>query len=130
MTLTAPFKIGSRLLPALTVGDGTISLEYVGNDGGRMVYRWYVDCPAGEFSAADLKSGVQGCGTQEMFGTLLAFLGAAAESHAWRIRASAEVDEDETMFPPAVVEWAHRHGDELDDLRQDLEESGKNYIEE
>lgn len=58
MILTSPFEIGSRLLPSLKVGDGSLSLDYVGNADNRMVYRWYADIPAGEFSEADLKTGM------------------------------------------------------------------------
>ena len=122
MILHPPFSIGSRLLPSLTVGDGTLSLEQVGRDRfGRGVYRWYVDILAGEFSAADL---VGPGGLQAVFGSLLAFLGAAAESYGYSQR-SGQQGENSDLFPPAVVEWAYQHSDELSMLQCEIEESGE-----
>lgn len=112
MTLHEPFKISSRLLPALHIEDGWLSLEHVGNDEGRMVFRWYIDIPAGEFSEADLKSGVGGASIEEMFASLLSFLGAAAESYSYRLRTGRK-GENEDLFPKAVMEWAYQNSDEI-----------------
>lgn len=122
MKLQAPFSIGSRLLPSLKIGDGTLSLELVGCQGNRMVYRWYIDIPAGEFSEADLRSGCQGCTYQEMFGTLLTFLAAAAESLQYQKRTGCE-SENADLFPIPVVEWASAHSDEISMLQCDIEEN-------
>ncbi len=130
MTLREPFSIDARLLPALTVGAGaergTLSLEHVGYDDGRAVYKWYADVPAGEFSAADLKSGVgRTPPLQEMFGALLSFLAAAAEAYGyWTRNGMREGDEPESvdLFPRPVVEWAYGHADELSWLALDVEE--------
>ncbi len=115
MTLKHPFKISARLLPALEIGGAWIQLEHVGNAGGRRVYRWTIDLPDGkEFSGSDLKSGVGvgGAKLQEVFVTLLCFLGAAAEGGSNR-----------DLFPRAVVAWAMQNDDEISMLRCDIEES-------
>lgn len=127
MKLSSPFSIGSRLLPSLAIGDGAISLEYIGESSGRMTFRWYIDIPAGQFSAADLKSGMQGCSTQEMFGTLLSFLGAAAESYAYGMR-TGNPGENADLFPAPVVEWAYQHSDEIGMVQSEIEDSGAELI--
>jgi hypothetical protein len=130
MRLSEPFQIGPRLLSALKVGDTWLHLEHVGNADNRMVFRWYVDLADGsEFSEADLKSGMQGCTLQEMWGTFLAFLGAAAEAYAtetFRGRTSDNSD----LFPPSVAEWAYQEADELCCLQMDIEEGGQVLIHE
>lgn len=136
MILKAPFEIGSRLIPSIRVGDGILSLECVGCSGNRLVWRWYVDIPAGEFSAADLSSGCQdtdnAAGTTRAFGSFLAFLSAAAESYAYNLRRWKAQYDDETdnasLFPAPVVEWALAHVDEIDSLRFELEESGESFL--
>lgn len=131
MTLHKPFCISSRLLPSLKIADGWVSLEHVGcSHDGRDVYRWYIDIPAGEFSEADLKSGCGGgATTQKMFGSLLAFLSAAAEAYSYTPRTGRESDNAE-LFSPAVMEWAHRHDDEIAVLQCDIEERGVVLIED
>jgi hypothetical protein len=130
MVLHSPFSIGPRLLPCLKVGDGFLSLEHVNYDHeGRDVYQWYVDIPAGEFSAADLRSGVQGCTLQKMFCSFLFFLGAAAEAVNYEKRTGRESDNAD-LFPPAVMSWAAEYDDELTGLAIDIEESPEPLIEE
>lgn len=129
MNLTNPFMIGPRLLPALKVGDGALSLQFVGCADNRMVYRWYVDIPAGEFSEADLKTGIQGGGYQQMFGAFLAFLSAAADAAYWEQRTGRE-SENSDLFPEPVVEWAHQFSDELVILQCDIEDAGAVLISE
>lgn len=126
MILQNPFIIGSRLLPAIKVGSGTLSLEFVGYAESRMVFRWYLDLDDGrEFSEADLKSGVQGSTTQRMFESLLGFLCAAAESLQYRVRkglAEPDPDSNEGLFPPDVVAWADFNADELTAIQMELQE--------
>lgn len=133
MKLHPPFKIGSRLLPCLDIGGAEVSLEHVKtNAEGRDVYRWYVDLPRTgrnqrrarrEFSAADLKTGCQRGGYQEMFGALLAFLGAAADSLAWCERQGRKIgpDDNASMFPLPVVRWAAENSDTIEMLREEIE---------
>ena len=129
MTLRDPFKISPRLLPGLFIGGAWVSLEHVGNAGDRMVYRWYIDLPDGqEHSEADLKSGCQGADLQSMFCTLLAFLGACAESRGYSARTGRE-GENSDLFPEEVGAWAEEHSDEIDMIRCDIEERGVELIE-
>jgi hypothetical protein len=136
MKLHPPFQISARLLPALRIGDAWLHLEYSDRpgNGGRDRFHWTIDLPGGqEFSDDDLQSGVQGGTLQETFGSLLAFLGAAAESYEWRMReGGSEPDPDgsEHLFPPAVVEWAYQNDDEISLLRLEIEESEHPLIEE
>lgn len=117
MTLSPPFSISARLLPALTLAGATIQLE---NDGWtsdrRQRFRWTIDLPDGsEHTGNDLKSGVGGCSLQEAFGSLLSFLSAAGAS--WPDGENAD------LFPAAVCEWAAWHSDELSFLGCQIEET-------
>lgn len=118
LKLKHPFAIGSRLLPELTVGDGKVSLEAIGCVGNRLVWRWHIDTPAGEFSEADLKASPTDTdnaeGTRHAFCSLLNFLGACAESYP--------DGENATLFPAEVAEWAQVVQDELAVLRCEIEE--------
>lgn len=134
MKLHEPFRINSRLLPSITIGDGELSLDEVGTTHeGRIVFRWYVDIPSGEFSEADLKSGCGGIGsdTQKMFAALCSFLSAAGESYRWWMSEGMNEDnkpEHMSLFPLPVVEWAYQHNDELGSMAALLEE--ETFIEE
>jgi hypothetical protein len=136
MKLHPPFQISARLLPALRIGDAWLHLEHSDRPGdqGRDRYRWTLDLPDdSEYTDDDLQSGVQGGSLQEGFGSLLAFLGAAAESLEWRLRHNTkEADEDsnERLFPTRVVEWAYQNDDEICSLRIEIEESEHPLIEE
>lgn len=127
MTLHDPFKISPRLLPALQIGDGWVSLEAVGCNDDRLVYRWYIDIPAGEFSEADLES-PRDC-LQESFGTLLAFLDAAQESYAYGLTTGRET-ENKDLFPTPVVEWAYQHSSEIESLHCQLQDAVDRLIDE
>lgn len=139
MKLHPPFLIGSRLLPCLTVGGATLSLErddyasaYRSPDG-RDVYRWTIDLPGGSgHSDNDLRSGCQGGSLQSMFGTLLGFLSAAGESLRYCEGQGREPDEDDnaSLFPPAVTQWARENADELSMLACEIEETDTALIEE
>jgi hypothetical protein len=129
MELRPPFSISARLLPALVVADGTISLEFTGTShDGRDEYTMHVDIPAGEFSERGLRSGCDGASLQAMFASALAFLSAAAESYSYRTRTGHE-GENESLFPAPVVEWAHQNSDEISMLACELEESPELIVE-
>jgi hypothetical protein len=130
MQLKPPFMISSRLLPGLKVADGSLSLEALRrNREGRIVYRWYADIPAGEFSEKDLKSG-SGADVdyQNVFGDFLSFLSAAAESYAYGLRMQGDFGENVDLFPRPVVEWAHKHSEEIDTLQLEIEDSEEALI--
>jgi hypothetical protein len=123
MTLRAPFKISSRLMPAFELGGATVSLAVGRTDReGRTVYQVYIDLPDGsEHAVTDLRSGCQGGSVREGFSALLSFLGAAAESRQYRER-TGRAGENEELFAPAVVEWAAANSDELSMIACELEE--------
>lgn len=123
MTLNAPFIISSRLMAGLTIANGTISLGWSKRPGreGRSRYLYYIDIPAGEFSGDDMQTGCCGGSLQEGFSSLLAFLGAAAESYSYRTR-TGRTGENEDLFPAPVVEWAYQHSDEIAMLQCEIEE--------
>ena len=120
LTLHKPFEISARLLPAISVGDGTLSLEHL---GGRQ-WRWYADIPAGEFQGDDLQAGASH-NTQRVFADLLCFLATAADSY----RYSGWEGEHADLFPQPVVLWAAEQGDDIDDLVLQVEET-EGLIEE
>jgi hypothetical protein len=128
MILHNPFKISSRLLPALEVAGAWLSLEATAREKyGRTVYRWYVDLPDGrEFSENDLSG--HG-GYKQMFCSFLCFL-ASSGDELDATRHSADLDEVNNLFPLPVAEWASEHVDEITTLQMDLEETTETLIEE
>lgn len=129
MKLNSPFHISARLMPALTVANAAISLEYTGKRDGenRPVFAWVIDLPDGsEHSGADLRGG---CGAkaelQEMFETLFSFLSAAGESfsHAERTGLDGMEGENSDLFPFAVTQWAANNMDEITMAQIELTET-------
>lgn len=119
MYLKHPFFISSRLLPAVKVGEETLSIDFAGDGGDRRVrYRVYVDFADGtEFVDESLRSGVGGGTLRDGMSSYLAFLGAAAESYR------SGTGENADLFPPRVVEWAHQHDSEIEMVRFEIEET-------
>jgi hypothetical protein len=102
MKLHAPFFISARLLPALKLGELTISMEMLHRESdGRNRYRYFIDPPAGcrakPLEASDLRSGCQGGTLVLGFGSLLCFLDSAAESKRWG-------GEDAGLFPAWILD--------------------------
>lgn len=123
MTLTGPFIISARLMPAVKIGDATISIEYLSiTSENRTRYRYHIDMPdAKSFTGSDLKSGVGGGSLQEGMCSLLSFLDACAESYP---------DGDNAdLFPKRIAEWAQQNSDEIGMLRCEIEEQ-KDLINE
>lgn len=68
----------------------------------------------------DLRTGVGKVGTaREMLGSLLSFLGAAAESYAHS--GPFDMSENGDLFSAPIVEWAHQCSDELSMLQFEIE---------
>jgi hypothetical protein len=130
MILKSPIEITSRLMAGVRVGGATLSIDYLRQDrDGRDVYDVWIDLPDGrEERITDLKSGCQGGGLQEGLGSLLSFLGAAAESYRYRM-STGRAGENEELFSPAIVEWAYGCSEEIDGLALEIEES-EGLIEE
>ena len=128
MKMQRPFYISPpRLLAAIRIADAEISIGFdKRNAEGRAVYRWYVDFPNAEFFGNDLQSGIgrRHCPEllQEMFGTFLSFLSAAAESYAYEMRTGRKGENSE-LFPAALVEWAYVNSEEIEMMRCEIEDS-------
>jgi len=112
MTLHPPFQISSRLLPSVKVGNGTISISYLGRlKNGRSSFAYFIDTPEFEYESKDLSAGTSSI--QAAMESLLAFL-----------------QDHETLlhFPLKVYEWAESNQDELSMMALELEEN-KELIE-
>lgn len=120
--VAAPLFISARLMAALKIdGAGTLHLEALGRDGGRVTYRYVVEDEQGRILAQgnDLSSGVgASIDYRATMGTLLSFLGAAAESYDYR---AEYPDTSDDLFPDACMEWAYMHADELAIAHMELE---------
>ena len=124
MTLEPPLVISPRLLPALRVGGGFVSIEPATLASGKPRWRYYIDGPDFSYEKADLR----GWGDHRaMLGVLLSFLRSAAEAYHYRTfvkhRAELDPDSNEALFPSNVVEWAYQYDGELEALALQLEES-------
>lgn len=138
MKLNSPFVITSRLLPGLQfrtpAGLIEVSLTVDGHEpDGRTRFRYYIDGPGVEYSAADLRSG---CGNgggvkglQDAFGTLLSFMGAFLESRRYT-NAFGEHGENADLFPESLESVLSNIEDQLTCAQLEIEESKKPLIEE
>lgn len=121
MEIKAPMIITSRLKPGVRVADATISLYPTGkvDEDGKPQWMYEFDQDNG-YSVFD--DDLYGFGfVSEMMGTLLAFMEAAAESHAAFIRNGRPGDND-GLFNREVAEWAYQNSDEISMVRMELEE--------
>ena len=130
MKLHPPFIITPRLMAGLKIGDAFVSIEYGGYKEGRIAYHYCIDLPGGvEHEATDLHSGRGGGSLQAGMVDLLCFLGACAESLAYKDRTGSE-GENADLFPRTVGEWARQNSDEIASLQCEIEESETPLIEE
>ena len=113
MIVHDPFIINARLLPALKVGNGTLSLATVSWAEGlssmlgrRMKFGFYLDTPDFEYFDDNMKSGCGGCSMVEAFESFLGFLEASVESYRYEQRHPWAKGENTDLFPSYVVEWA------------------------
>jgi len=132
MKLSHPFIIGSRLLPAVKIGDTTVSITFSDRPGDerRSRYRYYIDGGCA-YTNDDIPSGVGGGDLRKGMESLLSFLGATAESVQYATRTGKRVSETENgeLFPPWVADWAAQHSDELSLAALEIEEN-PNCMEE
>ena len=99
----------------------TINLHFLEiDDEGRSVYMYSIKLPDGKtYADKDLRSGVgQKPSCFEMYGTLLNFLVASAESYGHRINKNISMeinnrDDNLSLFPLEVVEWAYINEQEI-----------------
>jgi hypothetical protein len=115
--LTAPLQISARLLPAVRVADGWLSVEAVSWEAHRLQWSIYIDTPAGEIYAGEAELGTVGAkadgdGARQALATLLSFLSAEAEAYQFLDRGNTEPD-DGWIFNAATAEWAYCNSDEI-----------------
>lgn len=120
MTLHSPFLISPRLLPALKIGDTTLSIEPTRNYDkyGKPVWNYYLD---GEVThqGSDLNSNG---GVQETMACLLSFLAATGEAYHYygnKTKKGSTTD----LFPEDVCQWAYVNSEELMMLEMELQET-------
>jgi len=92
------------------------------NVEGRTVYTYEISTPVASESGNDLSTGVGiDHGPLDMLGTLLSFLGAAAESYRYEMDNPGSSGENTDLFSTEIVEWAYRESDELGMLQLEIE---------
>ena len=105
MTLSSPFLISSRLLPAVSIGQGqeqiTVSLSPSG---------FILDGPFGEHKVTGLRLSPLCKSVESAFETLLSFMSAAAESFRYR----GMDGENSDLFPAEVTEALFQVSSELE----------------
>lgn len=130
MKIKQPLCITSRLLPGVKIGEATISIEYAHiTPDERRAYRWYINLPGKEFTGNDLASGVGGGSLQSGLESLLGFLSAFAEAHAYQDQTGQEC-ENADLFPAGLAEWAMDNALKISMLVCELEEKPGEFIVE
>lgn len=116
-------------MPGVHVAGACISIGCSKRPGNISRHRFVYHIDLGAAGGADhtnddLQSGCNGAGAdlQSGLATLLSFLGAAAESYAYRQR-TGHPGENEDLFPPHIVAWACQNSDELSTLASELDET-------
>lgn len=114
--INPPLIITARLMAGMVVGTGTLSIEAIERDHeGRLVYRYAIDAPGLTYVKRDMRSG---CNEQwdpkRAVEALLAYLDAVVGTERG--------DDNFTLFPKRVREWANANGDEIQMARLDLED--------
>ena len=124
MKLHSPFLIGSRLMPALRIGDGWLTLTGYA--------RFVINLPDGsEHPITDYKPGLSASrNLQLQFADMLCFLAACAESRRYARAHHKDPMEGENsdLFSESVGDWAEQHVDEITMLQIEIEET-ENLIE-
>ena len=124
MTLSAPFLISSRLLPAVSIGQGqeqiTVSLSPRG---------FILDGPFGEHKVTGLRLSPLCKSVESAFEALLSFMTAAAESFRYRGMDGENAD----LFPAEVTEAIAQVSSELESVWFELHsaiEAGEELVTE
>jgi hypothetical protein len=115
MKLHAPFIIGSRLLPALRIGDMTLTLRLplFPAERGRWGATMILEGPGIHLTDQTLRSGLSGFRSLvDPFNTYLSYLDAAAEAR--------EGSDNADLFPPSVMQWARDNASAIAEARMEL----------
>jgi len=116
--LKSPMMISARLMAAVEIGHATISIEPTEHldNYGKQEWLWYIDGPDIEAAGGELHTHQ---GHRATMGSLLSFLGAAAESYEYEMRGNTSDNRD--LFEENVSEWCYQNADELAMLQDQLE---------
>jgi hypothetical protein len=130
MILHSPFFISARLMPAIEIGNVTISIAFSPTaTKGKSRYNVWFDFPNGKsYQDTSLRSGGCGGNLQEGMASLLSFLGAAGESYSYTMRTGRKSDNAD-LFEKPIVKWAYQNLDEISMIAYELEET-KGLLEE
>ena len=130
MDIKSPLCITSRLMAGHRFEDGSsisIDLSQRAGDNGRIRYKYFVDADGKEYEADDLQSGLSKIGSQhglqQGLESIVYFLlteGILIDEEL-NFDGTEKEDRDEDAFPIWVVEWAHEHLDELEELEEILQ---------
>ena len=107
MTLSAPFIISARLLPAVAIGTGSEQITVSLSSSG-----FILDGPFGEHQVTGLRLSPLCKSIESAFETLLSFMSAAAESFRYRGMDGENAD----LFPSEVTEAIAQVSSELDSI--------------
>jgi len=119
MTLERPLIISARLLPAVKVGDDTLSIEF--NEASKS-WAFFVDTKDGKTFSDD---GLRGrfSDVREVFSCLFDFMLACAESVRFE-KYSGRKGENSELFSPEIVDWIVDNQSAIEYLQFEL--SGEN----
>lgn len=136
MTIKSPCAIAPNLEPGVAIGDAWVTVDYSPRPGreSRVRFRCTILLPGGgEYTDEELQSGSCGVGAslREGLASFLCFLSAAAESVAYCecTRREPDGDDNASLFPAHIVEWARQHSDEITLAQLELEETPDCIIE-
>lgn len=122
MILHHPFFIGSALAPALKIGEHATLTLLETKMGERDTAVFELATPEFVYVDDQMQSGMQGFdSTVEAFATFLSFLDAAVESFDYEHRTGRK-DDDMTLFPRYVVEWAYENRSAVGEVRSSIED--------
>ena len=125
MILHHPFFISARLLPAIKLGDATLTLlDAKAWRDGRQVAAFAIDLPDGAAYVDNSMASGQGGfkGVVEMFESYLGFLSAAMEGMEYELR-TGEESENAHLFPAWLMQMLDK-SDVEDALCQLTNEAG------
>lgn len=109
-------------METVTIGGVEVSVEAGDCDReGRTIFTYTLKGEGIDYEASDLKSGCGSGGREDRDGleSLLAFLGAAAESY--RYHDGMRKDSNTDLFPRKVCRWAAQFSDEISMAEYELE---------
>lgn len=117
MTLSAPFIISARLLPAVSIGTGSEQITVSLSPSG-----FILDGPFGEHKVTGLRLSPLCDSVEDAFETLLSFMQAAVESFRYKGMDGENAD----LFPAEVTEAIAQVSSELESVWFDIHSAIEN----